>query len=341
MRILKWLSITILFLAIIAYFTGGYLARYLIKYGLEYIEPELINHGIDLDHFKYGNVQLRSLNSFSVKNVDIQFDLEKDIYGKKSFSAIFHSGTVFISIVNVKDPTIKFSLRDFDLHIQSNEENPNRPFGKFENAYWQGEAPIRIYNVKESGEIILTKLNTLFNENSIPDEIEFKGEALLNLDGQDIRIRMFTERKNGRTFLLLDKNDILAAAENYEDFDVSEQEARILSEYPARTLHILKITRDAKRISEREKSRQDNFPDDAFKHIYWSYHLTRTFGSEFSKEVTDAHETLPNNTPQQRKMDFHNNEIGRQLASSALSVEDLKKFVLNSKNVIRFPDEIR
>ncbi len=341
MRILKWVSITFLILVIIAYFIGGYIARYLVKHGLEYIEPELASQGIVLKHFHYGDVQMRSPNSFSIKNVDIEFDLEREFYGKKSFSAEFNSGIVVVRLSNFRDPTLKFSLRDFNLYIQPNEENPNRPFGKFENASWSGEAPLRIYNARESGELILEKLNTLFNNNSIPDEIDFKGDAILNLDGQDIRIRMYTETNDGRTFLFFDKDDLLAAADNFENFNLSEEEALLLSQYPARTLHILKITRDAQRISEKEKSRNSDFPDDAFKHIYWSYHLTRTFGPEFSMEITDAHETMPNNTPEQRKMDFHNNELGRILASESLSVDDLRRYVMNSKDVIRFPEEVQ
>ncbi len=340
MRILKWLSISFLLLFIIAYLIGGYIARSTVKYGLEYIEPELARNGIILKHFNYGDVRLRSPNSFSIQSVDIKIDLEKEFYGKKSFSAEFNSGNVIIRFSKLRDPALEFSLRDFNLYIQPNEENPNRPFGKFENASWSGEIPLRIYNARESGELILSKLKTLFNENSIPDKVDFKGDAILNLDGQDIRIRIYTERKDGRTFLFFNKDDLLAAADNFENFNLSEEEAMLLSQYPARTLHILKITRDAQRISEKLKSSQSNFPDDAFKHIYWSYQLTRTFGPEFSKEITDAHETMPNNTPAQRKMDFHNNEIGRILASESLNVEDLRKYVLNSEDVIRFPDEI-
>jgi hypothetical protein len=341
MRILKWASITFLLILIIAYFIGGYIARYLVINGLEYIEPELASYGIVLKHFHYGDVQLRSPNSFSIKRVDIEFDLEKEFYGKKSFTAEFNSGIVIVRLSKFRDPALKFSLRDFNLYIQPNEDNPNRPFGKFENASWSGEIPLRLYDPRESGELILEKLKTLFNENSIPDEVNFKGDAILNLDGQDIRISMYTERKDRRTFLFFNKDDLLAAADNFENFNLSEEEAQLLSQYPARTLHILKITRDAQRISEKEKSKQSDFPDDALKHVYWSYHLTRTFGPDFSKEITDAHETMPNNTPEQRKMDFHNNEMGRMLASESLSVNDLRDYVLNSKDVIRFPEEIQ
>jgi len=340
MRFFKWFLISILLIVIIVYFSGGYIARELLKYALEYAEPELAGLGITIKQFDYNKVRLHSLNSFLVSDVDVHFDVEKEIYGKKSFSAEFSSESVILRIANLNDPMIRLTLKEFDLYIQSNEENPDRPFGKFENAYWRSETPIRLYDVKESGELIIDRLTTLFQENSIPDHIEFHGDALLNLDRQDIKVRLFTEQFDNRTYLRLDKDDILKASDEFLDTDVSESEAELISQYPARALHILKITRDAWSLSQREKSKREDFPDDAFKHIYWSYHLTKTFGPDFAKEITDAHETLPNNTPQQRKMDFHNNEIGRAIASEDLSVDDLKRIVLNSPEIIRSPDQI-
>jgi len=189
--------------------------------------------------------------------------------------------------------------------------------------------------------MIVNKFNTLFRENSIPDPMEFNGVALLNLDGNSIKIRMSTERNDQRTYLIFNKEDILSATKDFSDVEISDKEAQLISQYPARTLHILKITRDARRISNNLKSNHSDFPDDAFKHIYWSYHLSRTFGPDFAKEITDAHETLPNNTAQQRAMDFHNNEIGRKLVSKNLSVEELKKIVLKSPQVIRYPNHIQ
>jgi hypothetical protein len=183
-------------------------------------------------------------------------------------------------------------------------------------------------------------LRTLFRENSIPDRIEFKGDAILSLDGKPIRIGLSTQRIDNRTYLQLNKDNILEAAKDFPDVEISEEEAELISRYPARALHILKITRDAWRISDMKKSERDEFPDDAYKHIYWSYHLTRTFGPEFAKQITDAHETLPNNTPQQRKMDFNNNEIGRNLAERNLSADELEHIILNSPEVIRSPDRI-
>jgi hypothetical protein len=339
MRIVKWFIVSIALALIIIYFTGDYIARKILHYGLEYAEPELARHGITIKQFDYSKALLYSFKSFSIKDVNVKFDLEKEIYGKKSFHAEFNSESIIVRLTHFNDPTIRLTLNDFNLYIQSNDENSDIPFGKFENASWKGETPVKLYDLKESGEIIIDRLNTLFRENSIPDPMDFEGEALLNIDNRDIRIRMHTERREDRTYLKFNKQDIIDASRDFEDIRISDEEADLISRYPARALHILKITRDAERISEKEKEEDEEFPEDAFKHIYWSYHLTRTFGEEFAKELTDAHETIPNNTLQQRKMDFHNNEFGRKLASDYLSQEELKNIVLNSPEVIRIPDQ--
>lgn len=340
MRIAKWLIVVSALVLIIVYYTGSFLARQLFIYGVDYVRPELADYGITLHKFNYQNINLYSPRSFLVRNVDIEFDLAREIYGKKSFNAEFFAKNAKIQIIKWRDPAIQLTLNDFTLYVQSDEERQNRPFGKFENAYWKGETPIQLYDFDESGKIILEKISTLFDKNSIPDIMEFRGTALLSMDGKEIRVRVYTVRNQDRTFLRLNEEDILKASEDFEDVDISQKEAEILSLYPARVLHILKISRDAKRISELEKRKNPGFPEDAYKHIYWSYHLTKTFGPEFAKMITDAHETLPNNTQKQRIMDFHNNKIGRELAETDLDHEDLRRTVLNSPEVIRFPDQI-
>jgi hypothetical protein len=90
-----------------------------------------------------------------------------------------------------------------------------------------------------------------------------------------------------------------------------------------------------------EKARDDSFPYDAYKHIYLSYHLTMAFGPDFARELTDAHETIPNNTAAERKMDFINNEIGRNYALSGISPDYLLQRLLSDPQVIRDPAVVR
>ena len=62
-----------------------------------------------------------------------------------------------------------------------------------------------------------------------------------------------------------------------------------------------------------------NDPGDAYRHAFWSALLTRTYGEDFARDFTTAHETEANNEPDAREqsfMDLHNNEIGIQIALS-------------------------
>jgi hypothetical protein len=163
--------------------------------------------------------------------------------------------------------------------------------------------------------------------------------AFLGLDDKELQVRMFTERIADTTFLRFNPDDILVAAQQL-DLDLVQQEADVIARHPGKALAMIKITRDAKRLSVMEKSRNSSFPEDAFRHVYWSYTLTREFGAELAKEITDAHENEPGNTPQERKMDYHNNEVARSYAATALTLEDLKSRALTSPEIIRHPSEV-
>ncbi len=57
-----------------------------------------------------------------------------------------------------------------------------------------------------------------------------------------------------------------------------------------------------------------NGPQNAFQHAYWNALLSRDFGSEFAKNVTDAHEHGFGSERAPTFMDLHNNEVGRRIA---------------------------
>ncbi|MGH7720300.1 MAG: RHS repeat-associated core domain-containing protein, partial [Gemmatimonadaceae bacterium] len=65
-----------------------------------------------------------------------------------------------------------------------------------------------------------------------------------------------------------------------------------------------------------------NGPGDALRHATWSCRLTQEFGSETARTITDNHETVSKDHPQDPKearMDQHNNAVGRRLGASVQS----------------------
>lgn len=55
---------------------------------------------------------------------------------------------------------------------------------------------------------------------------------------------------------------------------------------------------------------RDGHQENAWKHALWACYMTRAWGAADAKAWTDAHEDLPNNPPDLKAMDLHNNAVG-------------------------------
>lgn len=304
------------------------------------LKPRLEQKGILIENFNYKNISLNSYNSCVVNDIDLDFHLTRKMYGGESFKARFNANSITVRFADFNNPSFFFTLKDFELFIEPEENSAKKPFGKLENGYLKSRIPLYLKNPEESAREILAEVKKLFRENKTPIDLEIKVDVLLGIDKKEVKVGLYTERIESQTYLKFEVKDILKAAKEF-DLDLAIKEAEIIANHPSKVPALIKITRDAKRLSEFELSKNASFPEDAYKHIYWSYYLTREFGPDLAKEITDAHETLPNNTENERKMDFHNNEVGRKYANEILSANELKKRTLVSNEIIRDPNEVR
>ncbi|WP_374412026.1 hypothetical protein [Hydrogenophaga sp.] len=90
---------------------------------------------------------------------------------------------------------------------------------------------------------------------------------------------------------------------------------------------------------------------DAFRHAYWNAQLTQTFGADWTRAYTTAHEGVPGNQANREAMDLYNNSIGIQIGSAhpkappeALAklvqqaVADGKMVVMNGQGALEWSD---
>ena len=327
-------------LLVILYFSANYILRKLTVKVVAELKPKLEQKGIIVESLDYTKVRLVSYNSIAIINTNLDFHLNKKMFGKESFHAQFSASSINVRFADFDNPSLFFKIKDFSIYIEPDEENENKPFGRLSNGFIQSRIPVYMKNPEESAREMLQEIKLLFAESKTPMDIEMQMDVLLGIDDKEIKVGLFTERREDWTYLRFDPEDILDAAQSVE-LDLTDKEAEIIAHYPSKVPAMIKITRDAKRLSNYEKSRDDSFPEDAYRHVYWSYHLTREFGPELAEEITDAHETAPGNTKNKRLMDYHNNEFGRILASGDLSETEIKNMVLESKDVIRNADEVK
>jgi len=57
---------------------------------------------------------------------------------------------------------------------------------------------------------------------------------------------------------------------------------------------------------------------DAFRHCFWSALMTVHIGSDKAKKIADNHELFGYNLEKEQMMDYHNNEIGREIGRQIL-----------------------
>jgi hypothetical protein len=158
--------------------------------------------------------------------------------------------------------------------------------------------------------------------------------------GQERRaLRLSTDCSTAACSLRVDSADLRALI-NLMDLPVSDAELALMSEHPLAMLTTLNLALEGRRLGAQHEASGKPVTEDSFRHVFWSYGLTHAFGPEFAKRVTDAHEKLPGNTPDEHRMDFHNNAVGRALDHEGVLPDQIEKRILSEPRVVHRPAEL-
>lgn len=75
-----------------------------------------------------------------------------------------------------------------------------------------------------------------------------------------------------------------------------------------------------------------NGPGDAFRHCYWNALMTIHINKDQAKIVADNHEEISNGPEAENRMDYKNNEIGREIGEGAPNEEAAKNGCIDAVN---------
>ncbi len=199
--------------------------------------------------------------------------------------------------------------------------------------------PDRDKTVAQLRELIqdLTRLRT-HGYTTVP--ISFSGQGTLVVHATPVPVSL-SARQDGKKYALVLDLDSLRTISNLLEEELTEPEVSLLARVPFLTPELLAIRDEAVRESKR-LHREQGFSEDAYRHVLWSYLLTRRFGPDLAKEVTDAHELgLTDNTEADHRMDYRNNEVGRRYALNGLPRDRLPEKFRSDPAIIRSPEQAR
>jgi hypothetical protein len=166
--------------------------------------------------------------------------------------------------------------------------------------------------------------------------IELDGRVVLPLRGREASVRVRVEdSEHGRT-LVADRGDLAVVSSLFHE-KLTEAEIELISANALRAPRLLRLTEAAEARSREARGRDSRVPKDAYRHVLWSYLLTREFGDKFAEAVTDAHEQRPGNHPSELDMDVRNNRVGRAYANRGVPESEILERVMTDPDVVRAP----
>jgi len=243
---------------------------------------------------------------------------------------------LIIDVADFTGPKVLVGLKDLYLTLNT-QELKEHVLGELTNAQIKYLRPIDVSDPDQELDNLLEQFEHLIFDNKAHD-IELRAMVNVSISEQPVELEISTQQDGDDMFLGFNPEDVIAASSQF-GLTVGSEEANVIARHPGAVPDMLRITKEARDKSRERGQADSSFPEDAFRHVYCSYHLTRELGEDLSKQITDAHETVAGNTPAQRSMDYHNNEIARSLANTVLSDDQLAQYVLTSTDVIRYPEE--
>jgi hypothetical protein len=168
---------------------------------------------------------------------------------------------------------------------------------------------------------------------SLPAEVYASVTTLL--DGEPVGVRLRAVPHGERTVVQVDENDLRRQAGHFSR-PLTDGEIKLVAEHPLRAPRLLFIKKYAENTALDAHEKDRKVPQDAYRHVLWSYLLTREFGPAFAEQVTDAHEVgSTTNTEADHRMDYNNNAVGRRYAADGVRESEILARVQAGPNVIR------
>lgn len=172
------------------------------------------------------------------------------------------------------------------------------------------ESYVSLLNPDQSMRRIYNHLSEILSRGDTLGRLRLQGTVYFDFGGETVLPQRFTTRKNGDlTRIVLNRKDLNFVAPKFAS-RLSEGDLELVAEHPLRAPRLLEIRHETEEKSKELRWAHKDFPEDVYRHVLWSYLLTKEYGPEFAQIVTNAHETGSYNTEEEMARDRQNNRVG-------------------------------
>ncbi len=339
MRKMIFFLLFILFLLLIPAtlrFSDNLIFNYSLK-ATQLFEKNQYFKGIKIQRLKFASAKLSSMDTITWQDISSQIIVDNKLFSGAPWVVHIESlDLIFSDIIGKKFILIANGLSA--RQPPSQEGTLGEHLNRIEKARLRVDFEFDLLRPNTAYSQIsdlIKKISTLAHTGKTIVPIKFSGIGSFVI-GTELVKAMIKSKQNseGEYTLVVNKEFFKTIAWLMAD-KLTDAEAALLSVNLVKVPKLLKIMNTAKKESEKFKA-DDGIPEDAYRHVLWSYLLAEEYGPVFAKQITDAHEQGDDtNTKAEHRMDYNNNEVGRSYALKQYKRHEILTYLLLDPNVIR------
>ncbi|MEE8480686.1 MAG: hypothetical protein V3T59_05540 [Desulfobacterales bacterium] len=344
-KLLIYLTIFLAAMAVVVYIGSNLFLNFATRKALSLFTQSAPRHGFEVVSSDFRQARIRSLKSAEWKDIALQV-IKHDSTGKtQPLLLALDVRSMNLIILSKNSAALEAFMVEGNYDSQTPmgttssdiQRSQGLRKGKIWLDYFFMTLDMNLFNPVPGISDLIQQMSTLFNTGITSAHIELAGKIWITLGNKESQIKMKTESTREGTVLTLNRKD-LKHLSFYFGERLSEAEIEIVAVNPMIANKLLGIKDYARQTSQKALLANPAVPEDAYRHVLWSYLLTKEFNPDFAEIVTDAHEEgLSGNTPQDRDMDYNNNAVGRKYARLGVLESEIFLMVMRDPKVIRSP----
>lgn len=332
----RFLLILLLLLAIAAgaaYALNEYIAAAVTRRTIQGAQTVAAAKGTTLA-MRFSTAEFQGPGTIACNGLEGRVRLPKNVGGVDRNLFTFAARQVVVSVRNPFTGRIKVAFAGGIISAYDSNEMPTGE--RVANLNGEFEMVVNLRDRAETGRMIGEEFQRLAREGWVDFPARVDAVAEFRVGRQEHRVAIRSNSDGKTTKVVLDREDVAALGQSYTH-PLTEAEIDLVSENPVRARRLLDLAERSIASAINFRRERTDFPYDAFRHVYWSWLLTREFGPEFSEKVTDAHEVGATYEAgaAARRMDLHNNSVGRAYALANVQEHEIVERVYNDPNVVR------
>jgi hypothetical protein len=335
-RVLIILAVTACVTVLSLYLARGRIAGALVARAITEAQARAVASGISLTDMEPGRATLTGPLSMECEGLRGRLVVPRGVVSSGAESYAFVARRLHVRVDGLWSGRLVVSVSGGSLYKMKADGNASGEW--LSDIVGEAVVVVSWSHPRESIRQLEVQARRLVSTGTMDLPARVRGRARFLVRQQWFEATVYSETDGRQTHIMLDRADVKRVSAGYAQ-RLTESEIDLISRYPTSAPLLLKISDKAKREAATRRQADKTFPEDAFRHVLWSYLLTREFGAEFAQVVTDAHEigATYEKGEANRRMDLANNAVGRDYALAGIEESEIARRVISDVRVVKRP----